>query len=347
MNFRLYIKNSLWKIAYFLLLVFIINTLLLLSPSISEAIYDIIYMNILMASLSLAFFIGGYFRWKNLYRDYKAALDNKINLSNVLPKGNAFEAKLIKATVINKNKELQEKTLELNSLLEELNDYITQWIHEIKIPISVCELISDRLGEASNIKDLGQASEDLKMELERIKFLIDQVLYGSRASNYSKDLSMEEVSLEKIVKSTVKKNSSFFISKKISVSLSNLSYNVITDKKWISYMLQQLLNNSYKYVNINGKIDIYAIEDARSIRLHVRDNGIGIQSKDINRIFDKGFTGDNGRKTAKSTGMGLYFSKKMIDELGHSISVASKPNDYTEFTIVFYKLSDYLNITKL
>jgi len=77
----------------------------------------------------------------------------------------------------------------------------------------------------------------------------------------------------------------------------------------------------------------------------IRDNGIGIQKKDLGRVFDKGFTGDNGRKTTKSTGMGLYFSKKMLDKLGHDISVSSQVNSYTEFTITFYKISDYLNVT--
>jgi len=92
---------------------------------------------------------------------------------------------------------------------------------------------------------------------------------------------------------------------------------------------------------------ISAKEDSKSVKLRIRDNGIGIQPKDISRIFDKGFTGDNGRRTTKSTGMGLYYSKKMINKLGHTILVSSEPNDYTEFTIVFYKLSDYLNVTKL
>ncbi len=347
MNFKVYFRDSIWRLVYFFLLVLIINSILILSNPISESIEDIIYLNILIDVISLTFFIFGYYRWKSNYFDYKYALDNKKDLVHALPEGTSFGSKLVRDTIKYKDEEIYEKTEKLHTLLEEINDYIIQWVHEIKIPIAVCELISDKLSELSTLDDGVKISEDLRIELERIKFLIDQVLYASRASSYSEDLSIEEVSLEKIIKDSIKKNASFFISKKISIDLVNLNYNVMTDKKWISYILGQLLNNSYKYLNEKGEIQISAVEDDKSIKLMIKDTGIGIQPKDIDRIFHKGFTGDNGRLTTRSTGMGLYYSKKMIDKLGHSIFVSSEPNRFTKFTIVFYKLSDYLNVTKL
>ncbi|SJZ74856.1 Histidine kinase-, DNA gyrase B-, and HSP90-like ATPase [Garciella nitratireducens DSM 15102] len=109
--------------------------------------------------------------------------------------------------------------------------------------------------------------------------------------------------------------------------------------------MEQVINNACKYVDIHGKIEIFAMETNESVILSIKDNGIGIPAKDINRIFDRGFTGDNGRKTRKSTGMGLYISKKVADKLNINIEVFSQVSKFTEFRIIFYKLSDYLNVT--
>lgn len=347
MNFKKYLIDSIWKIIYFVILLFIINITLFVSNSISQSLNDLVYLNILIIIISLLSLFFGYYRWFYTYRNYKFALDNKKALKDFLPNNNNFESQLLRDTVKFKNNQLYEETKELYTRLEEINNYITQWIHEIKIPIAVCELICDKLDETMAIDNLETIPEDIKMELERIKFLIDQVLYASRSSIYSEDLSIEEISLEKIVKASIKKKATFFISKKVSISLDNLDFIVMTDKKWISYILSQLLNNAYKYVRENGEIHIFTSEDEKSIKLHIKDNGIGIKPKDIKRIFDKGFTGDNGRNNTRSTGMGLYFTKKMIDRLSHSILVSSEENRYTEFTIVFYKLSDYLRVTKM
>jgi signal transduction histidine kinase len=160
-------------------------------------------------------------------------------------------------------------------------------------------------------------------------------------------LQVEEYSLDSIVREAVKRNSSFFISKGINLTLDVLQYNVMTDKKWLSYILDQLLNNACKYVEAGDSIRLYAREDERAVTLFVYDSGTGIAPKDINRIFDRGFTGDNGRKVIKSTGMGLYFSKKIADMLGHTLGVKSEAGAYTEFSVVFHKLSDYFNVTKM
>ncbi|WP_202708214.1 sensor histidine kinase [Sporosalibacterium faouarense] len=347
MNLIKYLINSRWKIVYFIMILLIIDTILAVSSTLNQSINDILYLDLLLFIFSLIFFFWGYLSWKNSYKDYVKAIEKNHNLEHIIPSGNSFEIQLIKDLIEFKNKELEKETKGLQYSLKEINEYITMWVHEIKIPISVCELISDRLQDGIPSDEVSSTSRDIQMELERIKFLIDQILYASRASNYSEDLFIEEINLENIIKPTIKKNASFFISKNISIDIHNTNFHVMTDKKWISYILQQLFNNSYKYLHNNGKIEVYAKEDDKSIKLMIKDNGIGIQRKDINRIFDKGFTGDNGRHHAKSTGMGLYYSKTMIDKLGHEIFVNSVPNSFTEFTIVFYKLSDYLNVTEM
>jgi len=347
MSLRKYLKDRVSIIAYFFVLLLIMDLVLISSTPISKSMYDIVYMNVLILSASLFFLGFEYSQWKLKYSEFKKSIDRGYDIDLLVPKADALEAKLIRDAIRIKNEELYNRTKELENLLDEINDYITKWIHEVKIPISVCELIADRISEGDNIESSYKTSEEIKLELERIKFLINQVLYTSRVSSYSEDLSIEEVNLEKVVKDVAKRNAFFFISKNADLKLGNLKFNVMTDKKWISYILDQILNNAYKYIDDNGKVEICAKEDKKAIRLSIRDNGVGILPKDISRVFDKGFTGDNGRRVAKSTGMGLYLSKKMADKLNHDIEVSSESNQYTEFTIVFYKLPEYFNVTKM
>lgn len=344
MNLRRYLNDSILKIIYFASIVLIVNLVIISSTPLSKSIHDILYLNLLILVVSLFFLVLGYIRWKSKYKEFKNAIDTGENIDVSMPKSDTFEAQLIRETLDIKNKKMYKKTKELENAIDEINDYITKWVHEIKIPISVCEIIADRIGEEDNVEIYNETSQDIRKEMERIKFLVDQVLYASRASSYSEDLTINEIKLDRIIKDAVKKNAYLFISKKIDLNLNNVNFNVSTDKKWISYIIDQILNNACKYADENGRIEIYAHEDEKAVRLSIKDNGIGILPKDIKRVFDKGFTGENGRKTTKSTGMGLYFSKKMVNKLEHDIEVHSEVGQYTEFTIVFYKLSDYFKM---
>ena len=158
------------------------------------------------------------------------------------------------------------------------------------------------------------------------------------------DIFFNKVSLDKIVKSSIKNNSFLLIKNNIEVMLNNLDYNVFTDIKCISYILDQIINNAIKYSKQKGKIEFNAKDIDNGVVFSIKDYGIGIEKEDIGRIFDKGFTGINGRnRLYKSTGMGLYFAKNMIDKLGHKIEVSSKKDEYTIFNIYFYDISDYLS----
>jgi Histidine kinase-, DNA gyrase B-, and HSP90-like ATPase. len=343
MRFGKYIMNSFIAIIYGGIIILVINLLLFSSISIGAAVNDILYLDILLLSISMIFLYAGYEKWEQNYGGFKRTLDSKGNIDMSLPVATTFEAQLIRKTVEAKNEEMYKKIRSLQDLLDEENDYITKWVHEIKIPISVCELIADRVEDMKGEELSGRVSENLRIELERIKFLVNQVMYTSRASNYYEDLQMGEYNLEKTVRNAVKRNAAFLIAKHINIDIRNVNYTVMTDEKWAAYILDQLINNACKYVDDGGKIEIYGSEDETSVKLFIRDNGIGILPQDINRIFDRGFTGSNGRKVAKSTGMGLYISRKMAKKLNHEIMAVSEPGVYTEFSITFYKLSDYYN----
>ena len=229
-----------------------------------------------------------------------------------------------------------EEVKEYRNSLKELDEYIAKWVHEIKIPISALDIITYRLNSTED-------SIDIKNQVAKINFLVNSILYSSRSSMFE-DIFFNKVSLDKIVKSSIKNNSFLLIKNNIEVMLDNLDYTVFTDIKCISYILDQIINNAIKYSKEKGKIEFSAKNIENGVMFSIKDYGIGIEKEDISRVFDKGFTGTNGRnRLYKSTGMGLYFAKNMIDKLGHKIEVSSKKDEYTIFNIYFYDISDYLS----
>ncbi|MDC9356899.1 ATP-binding protein, partial [Clostridioides difficile] len=143
----------------------------------------------------------------------------------------------------------------------------------------------------------------------------------------------------------IKKNKYQFIYNKIDLNVNQLNKTVLTDKKWITHIIELIIDNAIKYSHMGGKIEIYLKENEKGCELHIKDYGMGIVPQDIERVFDKGFTGENGRKKTKSTGMGLYISKKILNKLSHDINVISTPNEFCDVYITFYNLSDYFNVT--
>ncbi|MEG1798493.1 MAG: ATP-binding protein, partial [Clostridium sp.] len=205
-------------------------------------------------------------------------------------------------------------------------------------------------------------------ELSRIDKLVEQAMYSSRAGNYNSDFLINEVNLGPVVKDVIKKNKYQFIYNKIDLQVGDLNKTVLTDKKWITHIIELILDNAIKYSKTGGKIEISLKENKKfatlmsptsksslplqtypvaqkGIELHIKDYGLGIVPQDIERIFDKGFTGENGRKRTKSTGMGLYIAKKILNKLSHNIDVISTPNEFCDVYITFYNLSDYFNVT--
>jgi hypothetical protein len=146
-------------------------------------------------------------------------------------------------------------------------------------------------------------------EFDKIENYIEQVLYYSKIDDFSKDYFINEVGINRLVKEAVKKQAKTFINKKINIEFHNIDLLVTTDKKWILFILDQVLSNSLKYTLPGGTIKIYGLIESKFQKLIIEDNGIGIKSEDINRVFDKSFTGYNGRENYKSTGIGLYLSQ--------------------------------------
>ena len=172
--------------------------------------------------------------------------------------------------------------------------------------------------------------------MKRVEGFIEQVLYYARSSDVSKDYIIKEFSLRNVVMKAVKSNSRDFINKNIKLNVSELEGSIFSDEKWVEFIINQIIINAVKFSIPNkGEVSIFSKINENNIILTIEDNGVGISEKDIDRVFEKGFTGENGRKFGKSTGIGLYLCKKLCDKLGIGISLTSKEGVGTRVNIVF------------
>lgn len=333
-----FLKDKFKYIIFFIIIITIVN-IYLFSIDIFEKQYEeLLYLNFLILIITLIFFIIDYINLKNKYRDIQKCIESNEDIDKYLIKGQSIEENIMKAIIENLKSKSNEEIKEYKKSLKELDEYMAKWIHEIKIPISALNMISDRL---NNVED----SIDIKNQVAKINFLVNSILYSSRSSSMFEDVFFNKVNLDKVIKSSIKNNSFLLIKNNIEVSLENLDYTVFTDIKCISYILDQIINNAIKYSKEEGKIEFTAKDIDNGVVLSIKDYGIGINEEDIGRVFDKGFTGSNGRdRLYKSTGMGLYFAKNMVDKLGHKIEINSQKDKFTSFNIYFYDISGYLNL---
>lgn len=214
-------------------------------------------------------------------------------------------------------------------------NYIVSWFHEIKTPISVLRLLQQTRIDPKSLEE----------ELGRIEHYVDQALYYAKLDSFNQDYELVNCDLEPLIKELVKSHSKTFISKKIRLQLDVASTIVQTDGKWLYFIVNQLLINSLQYTKEQGQITISIRLTPQEKQLLIRDNGIGIDAKDVPRVFNRGFTGSNGRTHAKSTGMGLYLAQELSKKLGHYITCSSQPGKYTEMTVHFPRVHDaYLSI---
>lgn len=219
---------------------------------------------------------------------------------------------------------------EVQAKQKEYYDFIVSWFHEIKTPISVL-----RLMQQTEIDPRG-----LEKEVARIEHYVDQALYYAKLDSFNQDYEIINCDLEQLVKEAVKTHAATFISRKVRIRLDLPSTVVQSDPKWLSFIVNQLLSNALKYTGEDGEISISSRVTNDEKLLIVRDNGIGIEARDVPRVFNRGFTGANGRIHAKSTGMGLYLAQELSRKLGHYLTCESVVSEYTSFTIHFPKHHD-------
>lgn len=261
-------------------------------------------------------------------------LDKKYLLSEVLENNKSNEHDLFHYILRNCNKSMIEHINIINNDRLDYKDYVEAWVHEIKTPISSIKLIHEN--------NKTHISRSILEEVEKIDQLIDQTLFYARSEYVQKDYLIREIYLNELVDKTIINNKRMFILNNIELDIGNLEYEVFTDNKWISFIISQILINAVKYSKKgNGYIKIYTTEINNNLNLVIEDRGIGIDNSHINRVFEKGFTGNSGRKYNRSTGMGLYICKKLCNKLNIDISIESSINEYTKLSLIFPKGSFY------
>ena len=310
-----FLKHHMYSRRFILLLLLIVFSIMGMFAFIFEDGRSLLEYQLLLAFLLASFFLG--MDLASAYKEYR----NQLFYASGRPQ-TALEALLFeKLALLEMDK--KNRAIEEREKLNDLMDYYTLWAHQIKTPIAASSLL---VGEIEDKKVKNQ----LEQELFKIESYVNIVLQYLRLESFHEDLVLKKENVEDLVKEIVKKYAIFFIQKGLSLNLHDLDRTIITDKKWFVVILEQVLSNSLKYTS-QGGIEIYFQEDT----LYIKDSGLGIQDADLLRVFERGFSGYNGRLTQQSSGLGLYLSKKIADELGHQISIASQVGQGTTVMISF------------
>ncbi len=318
-----YIREKLKTILVFFIFILIFFTVYLLYH---VSLEPVLYSMLLTFTLAFLFSVYDFHKFYNKHIYLKDILNGVEEKLDNLPRNKSLIEKdyqsIIKALHKN-NVELEHK---VNNNRSEMINYYTMWVHQIKTPISALHMILQSM-------DSGKYKKIMDQEVFKIEQYVEMVLHYLRLESMSCDLRLEEYELQNIIHEVVKKHSMIFINKKISLDLEQIDYKVITDEKWLIFVLEQILSNALKYTR-EGKISIY-MDKKREDTLIIKDTGIGIEEEDIFRVFERGFTGYNGRMNKKSTGIGLYLCKEILNNLSNKIFITSEVGKGTKVAIDF------------
>ncbi|HEX2945563.1 MAG TPA: sensor histidine kinase [Clostridia bacterium] len=395
-----YIRSKLKSIGLFLLCMLVFFAICLLYQL--ENIPKLLYAFFLWTFIGLCYGAGDFIRFVKKTRALHTALINIENMHYILPSPDGAIERQYRELLdfmLDERRRLLSRT---NIRDADMDDYYTMWAHQIKVPIAAMRLLlqnaeshaaesgagrdteipdteaNDKAGrpETGDTKPYVTATRYnrlLSEELFRIEQYVEMVLYYQRLDSINSDFLFKEYDLRDIVNQTVRKHSMFFINSRLSLDMEDFSCKVVTDEKWLQFVIGQVLSNALKYTQRGSiairleKAQASSTEKAQEVdrenypesalkpaptapktalkntfenapglaRLIIEDTGIGIRPEDLPRVFERGFTGYNGRLDKKSTGIGLYLSKKILEKLSHTIEVASEAGKGTCVTIGF------------
>lgn len=323
---KLFLKdNKGYIIIYFIsLLITLIYINLLGSLNVMESFY----ISIVNTFILITFLCFRYYKHRKIY----TLLNKKINNLNqlVISLGNSVLGKAISDILKQMNNLYSINMIDKNKKHQEHLMFINQWIHQMKTPLSIIQL---KMQEDEGERPL----EEIREDVYKLNKGLNMAMYFARLDSFEKDFVIEKISLYDLVISKVNEEKTMFIKNKIKPVVEiDKNIKIYSDFKWLKFILEQLIINGIKYSRDVGKeLIIKAEENFEYIKLTIIDQGIGISKKDVRRVFDAFFTGENGRKFGESTGMGLYIAKKVCDNLGHSISIESNLGFGTIVTVKF------------
>lgn len=353
MNFMKHVKDRISYAAVFfintLLIILIMNlTLIINEKRLSKE--NIFYSFLISSALYLLFMIYDYIRMKPFYSYLRKAADSAGDLDSILSIEEArTQEQLIYSRILNESyKSYTDKLSKYEENQKQYIYFINQWVHQMKTPVSVINLLL----QDKNKGNFKETLESIAEENERITHGLDMMLCNARLSQFNLDFKVEQVDLPSIIRKVVNDNKKALIRYSIYPKIiCREAMTVETDSKWTAFVINQILVNAIKYskdVLSEEKYITFEVKDEGSrIILSIGDQGIGIPEEDRARVFNAFFTGKNGRKTSESTGMGMYLSKRICDELGHGLSLESQEGKGTKFFIIFYKGKNIFNLSKL
>ena len=334
MKFRDFIKEK---------MILIVGTILALSSvEILLLVYNISTLIRLYCAFIIIFVVAlailiEYKKKKDYYNELIKNMEDlkeKYLISEIVKTPNFVEGRILKEILQDTGKSMLENVNYYKNIQEDYKEYIELWIHEVKIPIAASKLIIEN--------NKNEITKSIDEELDKVENYTEQALFYARSNAVEKDYIINKTSLKEVVNGAILKNKTTLINEKVSIELANLKdEEIYTDSKWTIFIINQIIQNAIKYSKKDDKkIEIFSQEKNDKVILYIKDNGLGIKESEINRIFDKGFTGENGRIIGKkSTGIGLYLCKKLCDRLGLGIELNSKKDIGTEVRIIFPKNS--------
>ena len=329
MNFKLFFKE---KVITILLLLFGIITIEIFLMAYNVGMFIKIYIPLIIMGLYITSIVIEYLKKKEFYNNLLnmlEELEEKYLITEIINTPNFLEGKILKNTLEQIDKSMLENVNKYKYMTEDYKEYIELWINEIKIPIAASKMVIEN--------NKNTITKSIDEELDKVENYIEQALFYARSNTVEKDYYIKKAILKEIVNESIKKNKSCLIQEKIAINIHDLDLEVNTDNKWIVFIQNQIIQNSIKYKKKEeSAIEIYAKQGKENVILYIKDNGIGIKKGEITRVFEKGFTGTNGRlSNKKSTGIGLYLCKKLCNKLGIGIELNSVQNEGTEVKLIF------------
>lgn len=294
--------------------------------------YYLIYLDFLLLVCYGMFIIYDYYAKRRIEKKKQALLENSELVYWEFNDLEGFD--IIEHDI----KVLQGQLHDQIILNDNLQDYITKWCHEVKLPLAASLLMLEKIQDT----DL---KKQMKEQLEKINQQLNSALVGCKVQSNIYDLQVKSTPLTECVKTSIKNNQYFLIQKHFNLEINVLEKNVYTDKEWIVFVLDQLISNAIKYAKESPLLKIWSEAKENQTHLYIEDHGEGISEEDIRRIYERGYTGLNRHNGQyKSTGMGLYMVDLIMNKLGHHIEVESRLEEYTRFKITFQDNRDYFNL---
>lgn len=327
MKLRDYLKDKIIIIILVILTYFIILSFMIGFKIVDELRWC---FTILYSLLFIIIFLYDFFRKYFYYKDILSKLellDEKYLICEMISKPNFLDGEILYQMLYEINKSMNENIRDYREKINDFKEYVELWIHEVKIPLSALILYTHN-------KKIDKA---LVKEINRVDNYLEQILYYIRVENTEADYIIKEVDLNKVIRDVMLKNKDILLERKIEITSDVRDSKVLTDSKWLEFMINQIISNSMKYMRDieNKKIEIKAYKKDNCVVLEILDNGMGIPKSDLSRVFNKTFTGQNGRKVPGSTGMGLYIVSNLCKKLGHKLEIESNEGEYTKVKFVF------------